>query len=254
MKKELTIQEVLNSKTYIKKNSAMKFSSPSEYINPFIDQLSHITTDFKCYGILGSVNMNEDGETNEAYSRILVEANMPAIYNIEGNNDKERLNSKVGFIYALDTQKPVIKTFSGKDVKACLNLTIFNAEHLFSQDLTGNSKLIYNMAKKYAEEMQETNEKFREEMQILINKTYAGSELNEFIGELLRKSLQSAKLGHTPIIQGVKELALSSSPYKLIDGTTTGWNLYNAITQHLESADIADRSQKTVILSSLFLN
>lgn len=253
MSTELTLQEVLDSKIYVKDTSGLVFRTPNEYISPFIDVVSKITTDFKVTVVDGSINQNEEGDFNRAYSRVLVEAKLPAAYSYEGETDRDSLDSKIGFIYALDLQKPVVKVFTGKDVRACTNLTIFNADHLYSQELTGNVAGLYKKAQGYIDTFNSDLEEFLQTMQILTSKTYTGKDLDELNGRMIRQTLKTPKLGTTPILQGIKELYEPKSIYALKDKTTTGWNYYNAITEQLKKADITDKALKTVILSSLIL-
>jgi len=253
MATELTLQEVLESKIYVKDTSGMVFKSPSDYISPFIDTVSKLTTDFQVTAVDGSINQNDEGDYNRAFSRVLVEAKLPADFTYQGETDRDTLDSKIGFIYALDLQKPVVKVFAGKDVRACTNLTIFNADHLYSQELTGNVAGVYKKAQGYIDSFQADLEEFLSTMNILTSKSYSGRDLDELNGKMIRQALRTPKLGTTPILQGIKELYEPKSVYSLKDKATTGWNYYNAITEQLKKADITDRALKTIILSSLIL-
>ncbi len=245
----MELRELLESKIYVKDGSAMSFKSPAEYINPFLDRVSKLTNSFEVEGIKSAINKNEEDNTeNVSYGRFLIEAVLPSQFDVED------CISKIGLIVALDNQKPLMKVYSGKDVRACMNLTIFNADNVFTQEMLGNTNSIYGKAVEYADKMEEGLEEFKAKVEIMKNTIYSGSTLNEKTGQLVKDSMLNSKLGHTVILQGFKEMLDSKSKYALKNGETTAWNYYNSITEFIKRADIADQPSKTVILSSLFLN
>lgn len=247
----LTLDEVLDSKTYVKENSMVKFEPPSEYISPFVDEVSRLTDNFRVQAIQGSVNQEKTGEKNIAYSRVLIEALMPSKYDITGQNDKESAQSVVGMVYALDVQKPVVKVYSGKNVYACTNLCIFNADNLYRQELTGG-RTVYKKAKEYTDTMEADVQEFIEICEKLKNNHYAGDELNKKIGELLKDSFRYKMSSY--VTRGVQLMLDSKTMYALDNGSTSEWNFYNAITEIIKSdKNISDRADKVVNLSRMFI-
>lgn len=246
----LTLDELYTSKTYVRETGGFDFKGAKDYVAPFIEKVTNRISDakFSVTAVTGAINKDEETEhLNISYGRFLINAELPSAYNTED------CYSRIGMIVALDNQKPVMKIFSGKDVAACMNLCIFNAEHLFSQDLTANIGSIYNKADDYAMKVGDELAAFREKVEALKVLSFKGRDLNEIIGKLITYSLRQPKLGQTPILAGVKELYETKSKYALKDGATSGWSLYNAITEAIKKADISDQALKTILLSRAFL-
>lgn len=246
---EITLNELKESKIFVKEDSSITFKNPKEYLEPFFESTAKFNPEYRVTIQNKVTNREDSGIDNTSYGRFMVEA-------LLGNDyDVQDCQSTIGFIVALDTQKPIMKTFSGKNVFACTNLTIFNAENVFSQELLGNTKSLYAKVTEYSDKMAEELEEFNKLVEALKNKTYSGSQLEKMTGKLLLESLKQPKLGHTVINQGTKELLDAKSRYRLSpDGSTSAWNYYNSITEFIKKADVLDRSTKTVLLSNIFLN
>lgn len=244
----MEIQELLNSKIYVKENSSINFNSPKTYIEPFIEEVTKLTSNFRIEVSNKVTNLNEeDSLENTAYGRYKIEAIMPSEYDVQ---DSE---STVGLIVALDNAKPVMKVFSGKNVKACINLTIFNPDYVYTQELMGNAKSVYTKTKEYVQEMVQSIEEYNKRVIQLKETIYTGNQLRELHGRLIEGGLKNSKLGHTVVVQAMRELMDSKSKYYAKNDSTTAWNYYNAITEYVKNADILDRPTKTLLLSDLFL-
>ncbi len=251
--KIISLEELYDSKIYIPQSEGISFKNPKEYVDPFVQAVSKLTDNFSVTVTDDVVNANEDGSTNVAYARVLVEARLPEQYSLIGRDDKTSLDSKIGLIYALNTNKPIMKTFAGKDVRACTNLTIFNADHLYSQEMTANIASVYKKAQSYGEQVEQELEEFRKSFEKLDTTIFTkGQQLDEVVGRMLRHAFKSPKLGHTVITQGVRELYDKNSTYALNkEGNTTAWNLYNAITSFIGKSEFTDKAQKTILLSNM---
>lgn len=246
---ELTLDQLYEGKTFVRDSGGFDFKHYKEYVAPFVDKIQKRVSDatFEVTAVTGGTNKDEDTQKlNISYGRFLVTARMPKAY------DTEEAGSKIGMIVALDNQKPVMKVFSGKDVFACMNLTIFNADHLFTQDLTANIGSIYSKADDYAIKMGDELQVFRKQVDTLKALIFKGKDLDEIIGHLVRYSLRQPKLGTNPIMGGVKDLLDTKSRYALKEGGTDGWNLYNCVTENIKKADLSDQALKTVLLSGAF--
>ncbi len=243
----MELQDLLSSEIFVKEGSGVDFKSPREYINPFIDVVSKLTSDFN---IEVSNNVtNKDSESlkeHTAYGRYRIEAKLPESFNVEDSG------SVIGMIIALDTQRPTFKCYSGKNVFACTNLTIFNANDVFTQE--NNIGAVYERVGNYIEHVDAGINRYAEIVRTLKDSTLEGNRLREMHGKLIEGALANPKLGHTVIIQAIKELKDRKSVYHAKDGISSMWNYYNAITEYIKKADILDRPSKTVILSELFLN
>lgn len=244
----MEVADVLNSKVFVKGNS-VTFNSPKSYLEPFIDKISSLDPEFDVK-VSGAVkNAEEDKTQNIAYGRVCLEAKLSGY----GTDDSI---GKVGMVYALDTQKPTVKVYTGQEVSACLNLCIFNAEQVYSFDLLGGGMdKAYQMAKQYAEEKEKEVEIYLKYKKELLEREHTVPEIERIIGKLIHEAMET-RLGTSPILSAAKELWNEKSRYSIIStGGTTGWNIYNAITDHISHrADILDRPTKTLLLSKMILN
>jgi hypothetical protein len=244
----MELNDVLESKIYVKERSGAGFLSPKEYLEPFIEKVGDAALDFTVRTTEPVVNKDpETGEENIAYPRVLIEAKIGR--NIEG------FDSVIGLVYALDMQQPVMKVYTGENVRACTNLTIFNAQYLFSQSLLGNYQEIYNKAQFYMENKQKEVQEFQHQLEMLNGTILNQTQISEWLGYLLRKS-NSSKIGSGPIIGAAKSIGDNKSRYFVApDGRCNLFHLYNAVTQGItDSKEILDKAQKTISLSRLFFS
>ncbi len=245
----LTIDGVLRSKIYVKENSPISFGSPSAYIEPFLEKLQGTGATFRVDVSDRVANKETTGQTNEAYGRVLVEAKMPNEYCAFDHD------SVIGMVYALDTQKPSIKIYSGENAWACTNLSIFGARHIHTVELLQGTTSIYEKALEYVEGLTEQLRKFKILYERMNEKRYQGEEINTMVGYLLREGMKNKNIGTTPILSAVGSLEDPKSKYGIRDDSTSQWNVYNAITQYVtDKVDIADKASKSVMISKLFAN
>lgn len=244
----LTIDDLLKSKVYVKENSQISFGSPAQYIEPFLEKLKDTGATYRLAVSDRVANKELSGETNEAYGRVLVEAKFP------NNFCAYEHDSVIGMVYSLDTQKPTIKIYSGENAWACTNLSIFGARYIHSVELLQGTHSIYEKALEYVEGMAEQLRRFKIMYERMNEKIYRGDEINTIVGYLLREGMKNKNLGTTPILSAVKDLEEPKSKYAIRDNTTSQWNMYNAITQYVtDKVDIADKANKTVMISNLFI-
>lgn len=246
---EITLNQVLNSKVYVKENSQISFGSPRQYIEPFLEKLKDTGATYSVSVSDRVANKEESGTINEAYGRVLIQAKLPTDFCAYDHD------SVVGLVYALDTQKPSVKIYSGENAWACTNLSIFGARYIHTVELLQGVSSIYDKALEYVEGVTEQLRKFKEVYERMNEKTYQNSEIDEVTGYLLREGIRNKQLGTSPILSAVRDLDDPKSKYGIRDGKTSQWNIYNALTQYItDKVDIADKASKTVMISKLFLN
>ena len=249
----MNLPEVLDSKIFVKDGAGATFQSPRTYIEPFLDAIKFDgnieSVTVKTQGDV--VNENEDGHRNVAFPRIAIEAKV--------GSDAPLHSGVIGMVYALDLQKPQIKVYTGQNASACTNLTIFNAEHVFNQDVLGNYTEVYRKVGEYKEKKEAEVAEFTEIYNDLTNTAFTEPQLNEEIGRILRKAPFN-RIGVHPIIQGVSRLDKKGSDYYVEPGSPVSkMHLYEAITQSFTNAfqagrGLLDRATQTVQLSRMFLN
>ncbi len=248
---KLTLDDVLKSKIYVKDNAAVSFQSPAAYIEPFLETLKNINGIEYEVGVSGTIaNKNaEDNKLNEAFARIKVEAKLPREYNIEEHD------SVIGMVYGLDTQKPVMKIYSGRNAWACTNLCIFRADHIHQVELMQGIDTIYEKSKVYAEQVTDHITSFGQRLKELKTTEHSGSDIDRVIGALLRKGIQNKQVGISHISSAAQALYDKSSVYAIRNGVTTQWNIMSALTQYVtDKVDIVDKCTKTLYVANLFDN
>jgi len=244
---KVNLDEVLNSKVYVKENSQISFGSPRQYVEPFLEKLHNTGATFRVDVSDRVANREVTGETNEAYGRVLVEAKFPNEYCAYDHD------SVIGLVYSLDTQKPAIKIYSGENAWACTNLAIFGARYIHQVEILQGTSSVYEKALEYVEGLTEQLRRFKELYERMNEKVYRDEEINTVVGHLLREGLRNKQIGTTPILSAVKDLEEPKSKYAIRDNSTTQWNMYSAITQYItDKVDIADKASKTVMISKLF--
>lgn len=245
----LTMDEVLNSKVYVKPGGSVTFGSPKNYLQPFLDMTKDKVDNYRIKVADPVINAEQSGTRNIAYPRVMIEAKFGQL--IPG------FEGVVGLVYALDMQKPVLKTYTGFNVNGCINLCIFNADQVYQQELLGQHQLVYETAGKYIKNKNDEVVDFKETLTKLKETFLNELELNRTLGMLLRGSI-GTRLGSTVIIKATKAFDDSSSQYYVKpDGKflCSKFNIYNAVTQGItDSSDIVDRANKTIQLSKLLLN
>lgn len=246
----LTLDEILDSKIYVKPNAAVMYKSPQDYLGPFLDLLSKKGIGEDSITVKASepvTNANEDSSINTSYARVLIEADL--------GMEADAHDSVLGLVYALDTGKPIIKTYAGKNARACLNLTIFNAKDVFAQELTSNVGLVYEKSQEYLDKTESEIKQFLEIVDKLKNTYYDQPAVDRKIGEMLRMNLGS-KLGTNPIVFAAREIHDMKSKYSVDPtGGIDAYKMMNAVTQFItDKSDIADKADKTLLATRLFLN
>ena len=247
MEKILTLDEVFNSKTYVK--GEKNYKSPKEYLEKFVQIVSPIAPDITIQ-VSGKVqNAELDRTVNTAYSRVLIEAN------------NKRLNSNglfptFGALIALDPQTPVYKFYEGATVSACTNLCVFNANNMLAGNIFDGLNEGYDRIATWVENYESTFGQNLDIFKRLEKVQLSKLELQQRLGQLLEYGIEHKYLGTTPIVLAAKELFNANSMYHVNDDEgTTDWNLYNAVTSYLSSkTDILDKASKTLLLSKFFVN
>jgi len=225
--REFTQEQILNSKAVVKtfgNNGSRDFPSPAEYLAG----LTNVSPDafeqhLECSHI--EISKNEDETENIVFKRF----NLHYTFNID-----EELQYNLGLVVALDKAKPIAKIYSGVQVKACLNMCIFNADQKFRFDLDsdGNSYKTF-----FREEFIKCYEKAEKGKLIIaeLKKIHLPHEKVLILNAAILEKVFSENLvmGSNPIIQGIKLQADKESKYFAKDGLSA-WLYYNSLTEYLD--------------------
>lgn len=242
----LTLDDIHSSKIYVK-DGGMDYRHPDYYLEPFLKAVDPEKEKYRILVDSPVVNENVgDGFKNIAYGRIMVEAFL--------GEEIPEFQETLGIVVALDRKEPVMKVYMGQNATACMNLTVFNAEHLFEQSMLTNFQDIYDRVGRFLDNRMQERKKFEQGLDRLMNYKMSHVELNEKVGYLLRAG-NMTDLGSTPIVQASRWLDDNKSRYFVGEEGCTGWHLYNTITQSItNSGDFVTRPNKTIKLAQLIIN
>ena len=247
--KNIKIEDLLDSKIFVKENSPVNFKSAAYYINPFLEIIGDSAKSTRVEVDKATINAEESGKQNIAYPRINVECTI--------GDDIIGFHSVLGLIYALDTQIPQIKVYSGQSVSACLNLTVFNAEDLYESNMLGSIQEVYNRVTSFKINKEKQIEEYGKIYKDMTENHLTPNGLKTMLGNLLMRGSQS-KLGTSPVVGATKSLMDPKSVYYTKEGedfSCNEWNVYNAVTQSLtDGADPIYRPNKTIELANIIRN
>lgn len=244
----ITLEQVLNSKVYVKENSQISFGSPESYLSPFMKKLEGTGASFHVRVSNRVANKETTGETNEAFGRVLLEAKFPNNFCIKEHD------TVIGMVYALDTQKPTMKIYSGQNAWACTNLSIFGARYLHQVELLQGTNSIYEKALEFVDGLTQQMRRFENIYERMNETIYQDDDIDRIIGNLLREGTRNKQIGTSPILSAVRDLDDPKSKYAIRNNATSQWNVYSALTQYVtDKVDIADKATKSVLLSKLFV-
>jgi len=241
------LQEIISSKKYVREGSPAL--SVAEYIEPVINQLLNYCNEDELI-IKAShpqENANEDNSINTAYARVLVQAPIKGFHALEAD-------ATIGFVYALDKQTPEFITYSGHEIFACTNLTVYSDEYVHR--VKDNHKTAHRNVEQYILGVEEQKEKFIE-FHNKLQKELSLEDLDTTIGHILRDTIKKYKSVGTSAVLHAHKAILGNTPYSMKGEYTNYWNVYNAITDYYskkfkENQGLVERPLKTKELFNLF--
>jgi hypothetical protein len=245
MSSVIKLEELLSSKVYVKENGAVTFKSPKAYLDPFLDIIGPTAREIRVQVGEAVINAEEGGKLNIAYPRVNIEAQI--------GDELTGFYSVIGMIYALNTQIPIAKVYTGQSVRTCLNLTVFNADDIYEQNLLGNSREIYNHTQIYKNTKEKQIAEYGKIYRDMTENHLTPQSLNDLMGKLLMKGARS-KLGTSPVVGAAKLLTDQKTVYYTNEGADfrcSQWNVFNAVTQALGEGDPILRPNKTIELASI---
>lgn len=189
------------------------------------------------YGSEKVTNINEDGSKNVSYGRLIMEQKIQL---------DELTSYTVGMIYAFDTNKPIIKLYSGALVKACLNLCIFQAESILKFDYLNNPSGAVESFKIAAAAIQEKAQEAKRIIDNLKEIHFTYEIIKKVNAELLHRITgEKAISGSTAILNGIKLQEDEKSRYFAKVNGLTAWDYFNSLTEYIsDKASPLDQPEK----------
>ena len=253
---ELKLDEIYRGNaTMIKDN---KYFSTQQYVEPFIDRV-----DKMCQGNFivkaqpaNQISLTPQGDVNMediVFNRVWIQGILPGEYAYE--NHQQSIN----MLYALDTRKPLVKIFKNTLNMACLNMCVFNPEHLNIQEIAPATAVDYNFVDYVMKLVDDTKVRLEE----LTKLSFDPEDLKEKMGYWIDKCIKSKytsnfgtiKLSETLPIEVYKSIVIDEkSPYFAKNGIVDGFTVYNAFTDILtndKGRDIVNKFEKVLLVNNL---
>lgn len=252
---ELTYEQLISGKATKIKNK--EYFSTKAYVEPFFERMSKYTDNFIIQAKLADqVSLTPNGEVNFEdiiYNRVNIEAVLPDEYAFEGHKQV------VGFVYALDTRKPVVKQYTGAVRSACLNLTVFNPQALSVNSLEPETSIDYSFLGHCLSLTDNINEKLTKLSNISFTKEECYTQLGKWIDASLTKKFTNdfgtIKLAESTPIEAYKNLFYNEeSDYYSENGVVSGFDCYQAFTDIIcngKKADITNRFEKVYLAGQI---
>lgn len=251
----ITLEQLMQGKATKIKNK--EYLTTESYVAPFIERMAKYTNNFIInVKPADQISLTKDGEVNFEdiiYNRVNIEAVLPNEYAYEGHKQV------VGFVYALDTRKPVVKQYVGALRSACLNLCVFNPTALSVQSLEPEEAINYSFLNNCMHMTEDIGVKLNKLSKIEFSKEQCFNELGTWIDRCINKKFVNdfgaVKLSESTPIEAYKNLFYNEkSPYFSKDGFITGFDAYNSFTDIIcngKSADLVNRFEKTYLVSQI---
>lgn len=252
---QLTLQQLLQGKATKIKDK--EYFSTEQYVTPFLERMSKFTDEFIIQAKpADQISLTPNGDVNFEdiiYNRVNIEAVLPNEYCYEGHKQV------VGFVYALDTRKPVVKEYMGGLRTACLNLCTFNPAALSVQELAPESAINYNFLNTCLEMADDMGAKLRllSDIEFSRDQMYneLGTQIDRCINTKFHSDFGTVKLTESLPIEVYKNLFYNEkSDYYTQDNIVSGFDVYQAYTDIIcngKSKDLVNRFEKTLLVSRI---
>lgn len=252
---EITIPELLRGKGTLIKSK--EYLSTRAYVEPFLERMSKITNDFNVQVKLPDQITTIDDKEDITYNRVLIQATLPSEYSFDNHEQV------IGFLYGLDTRKPIVKMYRGGLNMACLNLCVFSPEWLNVQELEPEAAIDYTPINELIEKTDDLHKWINKLKQTSFNKNqdlierYTGQWLHNTLKYDYNNGLSKVKLSAGNVVDATKALFLDDkSDYyvKPEEDSVSMFKVYNAFTDLISNdkgKDLMNKTEKTLLLKNI---
>lgn len=247
---KVELEELLRGKPTIIKNK--EYLSTREYVEPFLDLVTPFVDEFH-FEVKLPTQMSISNKTEDTvYNRVLIQGTLPK------DHDYDNHNEVVGFLYGLDTKKPVVKIYRGYLNRACTNLSVFDPQWMHVQEINPEKDINYNikellgLANNFKNEIRALKEEF-------VNRDFIYDHLGKWVDYCLTSSydngLYEVKIPHALPITAYKSIFLDKkSPYyrEHVEEVSL-FDVHEAMTQVITDtkSDITNRYEKTLMVNEM---
>lgn len=248
----ITVNELLEGKPILIKNK--QYLSTKAYVEPFIERMSAITSDF-IVQVISPDQMSLSGDNKDVmFNRVYIQAVLPDSYYSYDNHKKV-----VGLVYGLDVKIPVAKLFIGGLNMACTNLCVFSPDYLNVQNLDPESPINYNPIKELLEKQDNLNLMLKQMKDIYVSRNQRTKYLGDWIDFTIREDYSrdygKIKLANSTPIDVYKSLFIDNeSPYYTPEEAEPNmFDIYNAFTDVIraDKRDILNKYEKVYLIARM---
>lgn len=234
-----------------------EYLSTKAYVQPFLDFMSKKTDEFIInVKPADQISLTVDGDLNFdniVYNRVNIEAVLPDDYAFDGHK------RVVGFVYGLDTRKPVVKMYVGAIRSACLNLCVFNPEALSVQELNPEENINYSFLKQCLSMTDTIGVTLKKLDEVEFSKEECYEQLGRWVDNCINKKYSTGfgtvKLAESTPIDAYKNLFYNKkSEYYSENDVVSGFQIYNAFTDIVcnnKTPDLVNRFEKVHLVSQV---
>ena len=247
---EIELSELLEGKPTIIKNK--EYLSTKEYVEPFLDICSPFVEEFTFQVQTPKQMSLSKDSTDLIYNRVLIQGVLPK------EHDYDNHSEVVGFLYGLDTKKPVAKIYRGYLNRACTNLSVFSPEWLHVQEINPEKEINYNvkdllnLANNFKNELRALKQEF-------VNRDMIYNHLGKWVDYCLTSSydngIYDVKIPHSLPVTAYKSVFLDKKSIYYRGETTevSLFDIHEAMTQVITDgkSDITNRYEKTLMVNDM---
>ena len=254
---ELELSELLKGRSTLIKGK--EYLSTEAYVTPFLERMSKYTNDFRVQVKLpDQITFTKEKDINVediTFNRVNIEAILPDEYAFEGHKQV------VGFVYALDTRKPIVKQYVGAIRSACLNLCVFNPSALQVQELEPEQAINYSFLTNCLSITDNINATLKQLSNVEYTKEECFTQLGTWVDNCLSSKNNfttvggKVKLSETIPVEAYKNLFYNDkSEYFTQNDIVTGFDVYQSFTDLIcngKKADLVNRFEKTYLVKEI---
>lgn len=219
-------EEILNSHKFIK--NGIEYPNPSFYLTPVIKLFTEQNKKGQLI-IQGDIADQVGDKTSN--DKIYTSYNRVSL--IKTFDIDEEINYQIGFVYALDLGKPIIKVFSGVNVKDCTNLCIFGADKKQEFLIANNSEGATLHVQKYIETLTNDIKQAKQIIHDMKNTFFNTREVEKMLGDFLLGFSATKNVAGTQCLLNAANLLTSKESMYYFENLTNAWNIYNSLTHQI---------------------
>lgn len=261
----ITLDELLKGKAYKRGNSL--YPETAEIVEPYLEYVQDYIDDYRIQVTKPTdlaVDITENNDAEEVteynlYSRVLVEGMLKPEYQLTiGDND--RYQKTISFLYALDTQNPIAKVYSGYLRQVCMNLSVFNPSAIVTKHFNdADFNNIYNNIPIFINRIEGEKKEYEDALNFMGNTEYTMQEIPVVLGTLAKNCIAKISGMSTAYNNMVKMLYSNQDVngvkniYYNREGKYTPYDLYQALTATIShKTDMTKRADAVLKAYRLF--